>query len=345
MTAPAGDWFAMHIFYAANPQPLLTQCIAPLVAELEADGLTAGHFFINYWLEGAHVRLRLRPATPDVEPQVRARAERAVQAYLERRPALYQMGHGYLGELFDILFELEFPQGRPAELIGDDGRMVLQPNNSFQYRPYEPEYGKYGGPAGVELAEWHFTHSTDLVLDVLGTTNAHLRTVLLGTAAQLMLVMAATFLPDRRDLADFLEQYHHFWHRAFSGTDLVGTSEYERMYEPMAPEVAARMTSVLDALESGDLEALPRTLRGWAEHSAQLRDRVVELAEAGVLVFSSWDGTTDIRQSDPAQALRTLLSPYLHMTNNRFHVTLRDEAYLSYLMFRVLREELAVAAR
>lgn len=344
MTDGRGDWLAIHIFYAANPQPLLTECVEPLVKELDAEGLTAGHFFINYWLEGAHVRLRLRPATPADEPEVRARAERAIQAYLDRRPALYQMGHGYLGELFDILFELEFPQGRPEDLIGDDGRMILQPNNSFQYRDYEPEHGKYGGPAGIELAEWHFKHSSSMVLDVLRTTNAHLRTVLLGTAAQLMIVMAGTFLPDRADLADFLEQYHHFWHRAFSGTDLVGTSEYERMYEPVAGELSARLQSVLGAVESGDLDELPTVLRGWAEHAKELRERVVELAGSGSLVFKTWDGTTDVVQTDPAKALTTLLSPYLHMTNNRLHVTLRDEAYLSYLMFRVLREEPAVSA-
>ena len=43
----------------------------------------------------------------------------------------------------------------------------LRPNNSCSYEPYEPEYGKYGGPAGVALAEWHFEHSSDLVIDAI----------------------------------------------------------------------------------------------------------------------------------------------------------------------------------
>ncbi len=42
--------------------------------------------------------------------------------------------------------------------------------------------------------------------------------------------------------------------------------------------------------------------------------------------------------TDPAQALPLLLSPYMHMTNNRLHVTIRDEAYLAHLLGRVLRE-------
>src|SRR3954466_14225042 len=156
MTQP--DWLAIHIFYAANPQPLLVDCVGPLLTELNEQNLLNRHFFINYWLEGPHVRLRLKPATAADEPEVARQAEAAITRFLQRRPALYEMGFGYLGELYDILFDLEFPQGKPAELIGPDGQMLLQKNNSFAYRAYEPEYGKYGGPAGVDLAEWHFAY-------------------------------------------------------------------------------------------------------------------------------------------------------------------------------------------
>ena len=39
-----------------------------------------------------------------------------------------------------------------------------------------------------------------------------------------------------------------------------------------------------------------------------------------------------------AMAARRLLSPYLHMTNNRLGATLSDEAYLAYALARALRE-------
>ncbi|MGW5640608.1 lantibiotic dehydratase C-terminal domain-containing protein, partial [Streptomyces sp. NPDC003832] len=60
LTPSPGAWQAVHVFYAANPQPLLVNCVGPLISELREDGLLAGHFFINYWLEGPHVRLRPR---------------------------------------------------------------------------------------------------------------------------------------------------------------------------------------------------------------------------------------------------------------------------------------------
>lgn len=228
-----GAWQATHVFYAANPRPFLLHCVRPLVAELEADGLLAGYFFINYWLEGPHVRLRLKPSSPDAEPEVARRTEQAVDAFAER-PALYEVDSGFLNDFYNTLFEIEFPGSERGHYMDEQGRMNLRPNNSRHREAYEPEFGKYGGPAGIELAEWHFRHSSDLVIDAFATKNLHLRTVLLGTSAQLMMVMASTFLPERAELTEYLDSYHAFWHRAFPApassvrTSTTGTTPVRR---------------------------------------------------------------------------------------------------------------------
>ncbi|MCM4080905.1 lantibiotic dehydratase C-terminal domain-containing protein [Paractinoplanes hotanensis] len=340
-TAEPGRWLAIHIFYGGSARPMLTDCIRPLVEELRGRNLLDRYFFINYWLEGPHVRLRLKPRTVADEPAVRAVADAAIQRFLTERPALYEMNAGYRAELYNLLFDLEFPQGKPAELVGPDGNVQMQPNNSFSYRPYEPEYGKYGGPAGVALAEWHFEYSSDVLIDAVRTMNLHLRPVTLGTAAQLMLVMAGTFLPDRTDLVEFLDTYFQFWHQAFAGTNFVEGIEYSTMYERIAPDLDRRFQPILGALDRGEQHRLPVFLRGWAEHAGQLRERTCRLAESGQLAFAYPEGTPTVRVTDPQAALVRLLSPYLHMTNNRLYITLRDEAYLAYLLGRALRESLA----
>ncbi|MFG2925636.1 lantibiotic dehydratase C-terminal domain-containing protein [Streptomyces sp. NPDC048305] len=334
----------MHIYYAANPQPLLVNCVRPLVAELRADGLISGFFFINYWLEGPHVRLRLRPAAEDVADQVRRRTEEAVDSFLRIRPALYEVDSGFLNDFYNTLFDIEFPEGDRAAFTDDAGRMRIRPNNSRSYEPYEPEYGKYGGPKGVALAEWHFSHSSDFVIDALQTKNLHLRTVLLGTSAQLMMVMAACFLPDEQDLADYLERYFEFWHQAFPGTGFIGSEEYDRNFEKTAPELGRRFSQIRRAVASESLEQLPKFLRGWATHCLELRRRAAALARSGGLVFRSWDGSRDQTITSPEVALPLLLSPYMHMTNNRLHVTIRDEAYLSHVLGKVLRSGTGLSA-
>lgn len=337
-TAERGEWQALHIFYAANPNPMLVSCIRPLVTGLYRDGLLAGYFFVNYWLEGPHVRLRLRPAVPGATAQVRARAEEAVTAFLRSRPALYQVDSGFLNDFYNSLFDIELPLADRADFTGPDGRMNLRPNNSFSYEPYEPEYGKYGGPAGIELAEWHFRHSSDLVIDAIRAKNVHLRPVLLGTAAQLMMVMAACFIRDTGELVDYLDRYYAFWHKAFPGTSFIGSTEYERGYAAVAGDLGRRFAEIRRYVAGDESARLPAFLRGWAAHCALLGERAGQLAEAGQLVFRAWDGSRDEPVGDPAVALPLLLSPYLHMTNNRLHVTIRDEAYLSYVLGQALRE-------
>ncbi|MFC0865166.1 lantibiotic dehydratase C-terminal domain-containing protein [Sphaerimonospora cavernae] len=336
--ATTAPWQATHIFYAANPRPLLLDCVRPLVAELEADGLLANYFFINYWLEGPHVRLRVKPSSPEAGPEVRRRTERAIDAFLAERPALYEVDAGFLNDFYNSLFEIEFPGSERDPYLDEQGRMNLRANNSRSAEPYEPEYGKYGGVAGIDLAEWHFRHSSDLVIDAFRTKNLHLRTVLLGTSAQLMMVMAATFLPDREELISYLDSYYEFWHRAFPGTGFIGSTEYDRNYAQLAPELAARFTHIRAAVAAGEPDRLPTSLADWAVHCSQLRDRAQTLALAGELVFRSWDGERDEQITDPSLALPRLLSPYMHMTNNRLHVTIRDEAYLSHVLGRCLRE-------
>ncbi|MFJ5927678.1 lantibiotic dehydratase C-terminal domain-containing protein [Kitasatospora sp. NPDC092948] len=339
-----GDWLALHVFYAASPRPLLLQCVRPLVAELAEEGLLAGYFFINYWVEGPHLRLRLRPATPEAAEQVRERAETAVAEFLRRRPALYQVEDSFFAELYNTMFELEFSSDERAELVGPDGKMKLRENNTFSREAYQPEYGKYGGPAGIELAEWHFQHSSDLVIEATRSMNLHLRTVVLGLATQLMMTMTACFLPDEDDLLAFLDRYHAFWNRSFAGTNYTAQQGYDRAYASMGDTLPARYRAIRTAIADRATDRLPAVLRGWADHCLELRDRAAESARRGELVFRSWDGTRDLTVTDPAEALPMLLFPYAHMTNNRLSVTVRDEAFLSYILARALREPQPTAA-
>ncbi|MDX3072810.1 lantibiotic dehydratase C-terminal domain-containing protein [Streptomyces sp. MI02-7b] len=336
--AAPGAWQALHVFYAASPRPLLLDCVRPLVAELDSEGLLSGYFFINYWLQGPHVRLRLKPSSADVAEEVGERALRAVRGFLATRPALYEVKAGFLADLYNQLFELEYPREQRDKLVGPDGRMLLRDNNSVSVEAYEPEYGKYGGPAGVALAEWHFQRSSDLVIEALRTMNLHVRTVLLGTAAQLMMVMSASFLDDDEQLAHFLERYHAFWDGAFSGTEFTARKGYDRAFGDMGAELGRRFAGIRSAIAAGAEEELPGFLRGWARHCRELAGRVRELAAAGRLVFRSWSGDEEFEVTEPGRALAMLMSPYMHMTNNRLSVTIRDEAFLAYVLARALRE-------
>ena len=73
--AAAADrrWMAYHVFYGGNPEVLLQECLLPLAAQLEEEGLVRLSFYINYWLEGGHVRLRLLPADETARDEIHRR--------------------------------------------------------------------------------------------------------------------------------------------------------------------------------------------------------------------------------------------------------------------------------
>ncbi|MGQ0837532.1 thiopeptide-type bacteriocin biosynthesis protein [Actinokineospora sp.] len=324
-TAPeVRQWISVHVFYASNANPMLVDCVRPLVAGLRERGLITRFFFITYWLEGPHVRIRLLPA-PDADPDViRAELEAALAGFLRRRPALYDADRAGMDVLYRRLYVAEYGEQSWAATYGDAG-MPFRANNSFDYLPYEPEYDRYGGPAGLEVSEWHFEKSSDIVLRLLGTTNVHVRTVLLGQSVQLAAVLCFEFLRTADRVARFLTDYRTFWETNFQEDSPKRYEVFDASYARMAPRLTARVAEIRDRVAGRDAE-LTALETEWLNHVRDLRARTTVLAERGELVFARGP------VSDVDSALAILLSSYLHMTNNRLGVTIADEVYLSYIL-------------
>ncbi|MGW6505587.1 lantibiotic dehydratase C-terminal domain-containing protein [Nonomuraea angiospora] len=349
---PSGEWQALHIFYSANSQPVLTDCVAPLVGDLRGRGLLESYFFINYWMEGPHVRLRLKPVTEAAIPAVRTAAETAVQEFLSSRPALYEYDQDML-KAQDNLFVMEYPDENERRRMYPDGRIPVQDNNTFHYRAYQPEYNRYGGPVGVAIAERHFEFSSDLVIRLLQTANVHIRPVLLGLAAQLMMVSVAIFLRDPRRMASFLERYHDYWNSSFgldywsSSSRIVEASaaSYRMCYDSMRDGLAARFIDTHNAIQRGEPDRLTGFRAVWARHWETLREQVLEPGTAGNLTFlRAFSSKAPKVISDQEVLLPHLLASYIHMTNNRLGLTIADEAYLAYILARTLQDNVASAS-
>ncbi|CCI52221.1 MAG: hypothetical protein LKG20_10060 [Tetrasphaera jenkinsii] len=334
MTAPA-PWQAHHIFYTAQSRPVLTECVGPLVRSFRERGLIHRYFFINYWLEGPHVRLRFQPTNRAVAAQLLAETESAIAQFLSRRPALYSVQADFFVDMQNTLLDLEFTPAEKVSYLDSKGGMRQRDNNTFSQESYEPEYAKYGGHVGVELAEWHFEKSSDLVIEADSSMNVHVRSVQLGLAGQLMLVMASAFLHDPVRIHDYMVRYHEFWKRGFESTSFIREMEYEQAADGISPSIIERYDVIDGARRAGDADSLPPLLATWLDHCVDLRQRICDLAEAGELIFPEWESGATVAAT-PEQAVETLLFPYMHMTNNRLQVTLGDEAYLAFVLARAL---------
>jgi len=323
------DWLATHVFYASNANPMLTDGIGPLVDRLRGRGLIERWFFIKYWLEGPHVRLRVLPSAGADPAEVRSEVDAALHAFLRRRPALYEADSDGLGDLYKRMFVAEYGEQRWEQTYAD-GAMPFRPNNSCHDMPYEREYSRYGGPAGLELSEWHFEASSDHVLGLLSDTNVHVRTVLLGLSVQLTTAICFSFLGTAERVARFLDDYRTFWETSYQEPSDDYHGSFDKSYARMAGELGTRVVSTAAAALDPSAPGLGQQERQWVRHCRSLRSRAAALADAGALVFQRGPVT------DVDGALAVLLSSFVHMTNNRLGVSILDEIYVSYVLRRAI---------
>lgn len=327
-----GDWLAFYIFYTAVSRPIIVECITPLIAELREKELIEGYFFMNYWLRGPHVRLRIKPVSHEARALVEPLVAERLREYVRQRPALFQIKGDQFAKMYDDLFDLEFAAEDRAPHVDENGVMVQQPNNTVTLEEYEPEYGKYGGAAGMEIAEWHFEQSSDLIARIDATINVHSRPILLGVGSQLMIIMASVFLSDDSRVASYMHHYHLLWKQSLGNSVMFAGSNYDAMLKQIDFGKLRRQYRQIADAARGTGSALPTPFGDWMSHCQILKERITAAAPTGTLIFDAWGSDASEVIIDPVAALERLLSAYMHMTSNRLQITLGDEAYLSLLI-------------
>jgi thiopeptide-type bacteriocin biosynthesis protein len=324
------SWVSLHVYYNKDPRELLTECVGPLLDELRGAAILERAFFIRYFEGGSHVRLRLLPSAAGAAPELEARARSAIGAYLTRRPSLLGSPDPFMPPMFSRWFELEYGADRLREVYGPEGRIPFFPNNSIRSVEYRPEYGRYGGAAGVDLAERHFETSSNVALGCLREANAHVRSILLGHAIQLMQIALLVLLRDEAAMREFLSRYEAHWIASYEVAEPDGRPQLEPKYRRLAAGLAARYREACRTVAEGAAFGTATATR-WRDEMVSLRARLEEAWTARALEVPSGVGTFDA-------AMAYLLPSYVHMTNNRLGVRIVEEAYLAYLLRRTIED-------
>jgi thiopeptide-type bacteriocin biosynthesis protein len=324
------DYLSVHIFYnTTDLRPILLDCIDPLVERLQRADLISRYFFIRYWEGGCHVRLRLLPGDGVTYGDLKAELEPPIQAFLDENPSLFDPDRDALRAQMRKLFEYEYGADEFIRQFGENGSIDVAENNSFRYVAYRPEFGRYGGIHGVELAEQHFHVSSDLALKALRDSNSHVWTSTLGLALQLMFHFAVVFFDTKEEQIDFFQRYATRWHDLSTSSNFI--KRLDRLYQIQESQILAHFAQVerihqnLSATENG-------VLGKWLRHAYWLRDQIARLSTNNLFDFNP-------PAVSHASAVRRLLVSYIHMMNNRLGVSILEEIYIAHLIIQGLSRE------
>jgi len=332
------QWISNHLFYSIDQRGLLLDCIQPLVGELKAAGLIEQFFFIRYWENGPHIRLRVK-AVHGAENEVKRLMEPPLSEFLSRKATRFILPDN-VTKFWPDWYVLEY--GKEALLQKyPSGVIPRYPENTFRYIDYEPEYARYGGEAGMQISERHFERSSRVVLDRLSWPNMQNRGIRDAQNIQLMLDMCFAFLDTEEAVAKFCLGYASYWfYQFFAGKPGEIVTKVLPTAELLLGKVRTRIRKAAQDLQNGTTRIIPRQDVEYYAHCKQLKAELDRIASDAVPVPTQLplqDGETEVRVArDP---LIYLLTSYVHMTNNRLGATLRDEVNMSYVIYRALSSQ------
>ncbi len=320
-------WLGCYIYCCEPWEPLLMNCIKPLVRAVLDEGQAEQYFFIRYWERGPHIRLRFKGDRAGMEETV--------------RPKLDECFHKYFA-------------GNPSRRDDPDWAATLPeeqkwfPDNSLQYIEYEPEVSRYGGPVGMDISERQFQISSGTVLAVMEDCDGWDYERAMGAAIQLHLGFAFALGMDLPEAISFYTRISRLW-LARSFGYVPGMDKEEAMTRKEATLTAfeenfQKQKEVLIPFHQTIWEAFADDvlfeqdwLNNWLRDMRQIGDRLKSAQAEGQLEFPD-QFTPDPNSTVPRdrQLLWVILESYVHMTNNRLGILNRDEAFLGHLIHHSL---------
>jgi len=336
--AHGAQWDAFHIFYGGDTDALVRQCVMPLIEELEASNYLARFFYISYWLEGGHVRLRLKAADESRREGMRTRSLAVISLYLAEHPSLHSMPELESSGYYESLFAAEYRGADRTPYFHEDGTPRFVPNNTVQQRFYAPEFERYGGPRGMVISEDFFEQSTRLVFTLRSFRNVGVRTMLLGSALEAMLVLAMVFLENRKDISDFFYAYYRRWVDLYEFDESYSDPTKQRAYASSKTRIGEMVDGLYANFHRDGLGSMPGYLGHWAHECGRIRELIEAAVAGGEIEFDLPDRGRFVAESNRT-ALWVLGHSFVHMTNNRLGLTAADEAYVAYLIATVLKDK------
>jgi hypothetical protein len=318
MSASSLIWLSAYIYYYPPYEGIL-KAVKRLARGLYGSGAIESYFFIRYWENGPHIRLRLK-----CSPAKKAK--------------LKEILNGYFKEYF---------KSHPSEAPGKTAPTDI-PNNSLRYVKYEPETERYGGPEALHIAEELFYYSSRAALDIISKNKYRGYTDSLSAAIQLHVSLVKSFRIPVESIPLFFDMSCNLWiSKTFMDPfKVIAPKTYMRrkagtlkifagLYEAQKENLILFVKTLWECLSPGNMDSRSAVYR-WYRDTFKIYKALNALNENGKLKMPPLAFKHEKQVSNTP--IWYILDSYIHMINNRLGVSNQDEAYISYILKEIFKE-------
>jgi thiopeptide-type bacteriocin biosynthesis protein len=157
-------WFAVYLFYPGDLDLMLNQLVQPFIHDFFKEESAGTYFFIRYWENGSHLRLRMN---------VHPKKQESLAAEIKKRAADFFVRYPDLIRAQDLAAAAAVP-----------------PGHQVVYASYEPEITRYGNLQSIPWAEAHFFRSSAFVLDWISSRKTGASVLVQALSMHLILLNA-----------------------------------------------------------------------------------------------------------------------------------------------------------
>lgn len=315
------EWRAWHVFLH-DPQAIdvfIAEDIAGVLGDVGEEGRDEeSGFFIRYWENGPHIRLRLRGIDGDRFQRIGEILRESARS----RAADLPPPVGGFGP------RMQFDSWHP-----DPGALPWFEPGTVAEIAYEPELRRYGGRHGLSVHERLFACSSRQVLPVIKATLGGIGRRQ-GIAMALTATAIRTVCPDDRQIEAFLQIMARNW-EGFVPDQKAAMQVVEKTYEGMGKSAKEL---ILNAFAKDPGEIANPVVARWSYTLREYFAELGKLASAGLLVNPA-TGVPTAGDEESLQALQNMMFSQIHMHNNRLGILPQQEFQLANILFRVITSQ------
>jgi thiopeptide-type bacteriocin biosynthesis protein len=294
------DWISCYIFHNIPFEKVLIELVKPILDILKKDKLIEKSFFIRYWENGPHIRLRVLPIKNKIK------IEKLIKSFIE--------------DYF--------------KFIGNETEYSIKFNNYIQ------EFSRYGGDEAMKIAENQFQNSSEMVLTCINNDyNNWDYSMAISIAIQSHIIFVKKMLSSIDDSKMFFNLIYKNWiqysiklnqKKEITTEEIIKVNSlFKNSYEKQKGNINF-ITKKLWFEEELEKSWLIDWSSKCEKISRQIKETNNPFSLKGVIFENN------LKLSNEKQALFVIYDSYVHMTNNRLGIHLRDESFIAFLVLKGL---------